>query len=58
MRVSTTLKSENKQTKTRVLLHGTERLSKQQALPKSQQKWRSNAEGITSDTKIGNYLQK
>ena len=45
MRVSTTLP------------HETERLSKQQELPKRDQKWRS-IETIISDTKIGNYRQR
>ena len=38
-------------------LHETEWLSKQQVLPRSEQKWRSN-ETIISDTKIWNYCQK
>ena len=43
--------------KTRVLFDETERISKQQVLPKSERKWRSNEE-IISDTRIGNYHQR
>ena len=43
--------------KTCVWLHETEWLSKQQVLPKGEQKWRSN-EAMILDTKVGSYCQR